>query len=379
VLALAGAAVSLARDEPDAAAALLDQADLASMTPRPAGEPSIAVISGLLRARLALAEGNLAGARGLVRWLTDASAGAVQAGYWPGLDGQGAASLTGASTVNDVPGSGGEPAQGVSAGAPAPGQLASGAGPGPSGLGRARPYGAAAVIAALDAEISFAGGERERARATLDGLAGPAAGLDPDEDHAPAEMPARPEAIVGQARLLIADSDDKGALALVAPMLADVTGACSVADRISALLVAVVAHRRLGQATEAAELLSQALAVAEPEDACGPFIAAGSPVRSALTVLISPSSRCAGFAGRVLDRFDGRAPRPSSAQSAALLTDSELAVLRFLPSHMTNQEIAEALFLSINTIKTHLSSVYRKLGVANRRQAIAQGRRLELL
>jgi len=46
---------------------------------------------------------------------------------------------------------------------------------------------------------------------------------------------------------------------------------------------------------------------------------------------------------------------------------------------MTNQEIAEALFLSINTIKTHLSSVYRKLGVANRRQAIAQGRRLDLL
>jgi LuxR family maltose regulon positive regulatory protein len=46
---------------------------------------------------------------------------------------------------------------------------------------------------------------------------------------------------------------------------------------------------------------------------------------------------------------------------------------------MTNQEIAESLFLSINTIKTHLSSVYRKLGVVNRRQAIAQGRRLELL
>ena len=47
-----------------------------------------------------------------------------------------------------------------------------------------------------------------------------------------------------------------------------------------------------------------------------------------------------------------------------LLTDSELAVLRFLPSHLTNQEIAEALFLSINTVKTHLRSAYRKLGVA---------------
>jgi len=36
------------------------------------------------------------------------------------------------------------------------------------------------------------------------------------------------------------------------------------------------------------------------------------------------------------------------------LTDSEHAVLRFLPSHMTNEEISEALFLSVNTVKTHL-------------------------
>ncbi len=162
-------------------------------------------------------------------------------------------------------------------------------------------------------------------------------------------------------------------------MLADTTGIATVTERIAALLTAVVARRRLSQGTEAAELLSEALALAEPEDACGPFVAAGPPVRSALTVLITPSSRSASFAGRILDRFDGRLPRQASAQPAALLTDSELAVLRFLPSHMTNQEIAESLFLSINTIKTHLSSVYRKLGVANRRQAIAQGRRLELL
>jgi LuxR family transcriptional regulator, maltose regulon positive regulatory protein len=356
VLALAGAAVSLARDEPAAAGVLLDQADLATVTARPAGEPSIAVLSGLLRARLAIADGNLTGARGLVRWLTDVAASSVQPVTTAVTAGAGTtgAGATGAGTT---------------------GAGTTGAG---TATARTQPYGAAAVIAVLDAEISLAAGERERARATLADL-GASSALQPQPGATAAVQLTRPEAIALQARLLIADSDDKGALGRVAPLLAESAGACSAMDRITALLTATVAHRRLSQASEAAELLSQALALAEPEDACGPFIAAGPAVRSALTVLVSPSSRCAGFAGHILDRFDGRLPRSAGAQPAALLTDSELAVLRFLPSHMTNQEIAEALFLSINTIKTHLSSVYRKLGVANRRQAIAQARRLELL
>ena len=336
VLALAAAAVRLARDEPEAAGTLLDEADLAAMTPRPAGEPSIAVLAGLLRATLALADGNLAGARGLTRWLSDATAAAPAAGY---------------------------------AGTP----VSTGADPAPEAAmmlrrdgGPARRNGLAAEIGVLDAEISLAAGELERARATLAEITDAGASV-------------RPKVAICQAKLLIASEDDKGALTLIGPVLADASVPCSVAERISALLAAVVARRRLTQGHEAAELLAEALALAEPDDACGAFVAAGPAVRSALTVLISPSSRCAGFASRILDRFDGRLPGPASAQPAALLTDSELAVLRFLPSHMTNQEIAESLFLSINTIKTHLSSVYRKLGVANRRQAIAQGRRLELL
>jgi LuxR family transcriptional regulator, maltose regulon positive regulatory protein len=343
VLALASAAVSLGRDELDETAALLDQAELAAMAPRPAGEPSIALLSGLLRARLALADGNLPGARGLVRWLTDAAAGLAPPADLPAIPGP---------TPSPEPGAGGSSRPDAE---------------------QAGPRGAAAVVALLDTEISLAAGERERARATLVDVAGhaPATGV--------ADPAVRAQAVVDQGRLLIADEDDKAALKLVEPVLSEPAGSCSTTDRIMALLTAVVAHRRLSQASEAAELLSQALALAEPEDACGPFLLSGPAVRSALTVLISPSNRCAGFAARILDRFDGRLSRPAAGSPAALLTDSELAVLRFLPSHMTNQEIAESLFLSINTIKTHLSSVYRKLGVANRRQAIAQGRRLDLL
>ena len=328
VLALAEAAVSLGRDDLDEAASLLDQADLAVMTRRPAGEPSIDLLVGLLRARLAVADGNLAGARGLVRWLSEL---AISSGQH--------------ADVASPP----------------------------------RPRGVAAVVALLDAEISLAAGERERARVTLADVAGHPGTADPADSGDATGPVVLAQAAVGQARLLIADEDDKAALKLVEPVLAAPPGACTTTDRIRALLAAAVAHRRLSQPGEAAEVLSQALALAEPEDACGPFLLAGPPVRSALTVLINPASRCAAFAGKILDRFDGRLSRPAASQPAALLTDSEVAVLRFLPSHMTNQEIAESLFLSINTIKTHLSSVYRKLGVANRRQAIAQARRLELL
>lgn len=67
------------------------------------------------------------------------------------------------------------------------------------------------------------------------------------------------------------------------------------------------------------------------------------------------------------------------ARPKAPLSPSELAVLRLLPSLLTNKEIADTLFLSVNTVKTHLRSIYRKLAVTSRRQAIANSRRLRLL
>jgi LuxR family transcriptional regulator, maltose regulon positive regulatory protein len=181
--------------------------------------------------------------------------------------------------------------------------------------------------------------------------------------------------------LLLADGEFKAALEAVQPCLDEDTAGITRHERISGLLIAAVAHRRLGGADEAAALLEQALALAEPDGAYRAFLDGGAAVRSAMTVLIPPTSRHAGFAGRILERFDAQVPQgaTSAARASVPLTDSERAVLRFLPSHMTNEEISQALFLSINTVKTHLRSAYRKLGVSSRREAIARGRRLGLL
>ena len=181
---------------------------------------------------------------------------------------------------------------------------------------------------------------------------------------------------LAQGRVLFARGDAAGALAVAECHLDDGTPR----DRLVALLLAVVAQRRLGAPDAATGLLQQALMLAEPHRMCRPFLDGGTPVRSAMTVLTRPESHVAGFAARVLQRFSYQAPAGHRRGGhVAPLSGSELAVLRFLASHLTNQEIAEALCLSVNTVKTHLRTAYRKLGVTSRRAAIARGERLGLL
>ena len=63
----------------------------------------------------------------------------------------------------------------------------------------------------------------------------------------------------------------------------------------------------------------------------------------------------------------------------AQLTDSETRVLRYLPTHLTVQDIASELFLSVNTVNTHRRHVYAKLGVHSRHEAVDRARALGLL
>ena len=72
-----------------------------------------------------------------------------------------------------------------------------------------------------------------------------------------------------------------------------------------------------------------------------------------------------------------RAAPPSGGGEA--LTDAELSVLRLLRSELSQREIAGELHLSFNTIKTHTRNIYRKLGVAQRADAISRARELSLI
>lgn len=61
------------------------------------------------------------------------------------------------------------------------------------------------------------------------------------------------------------------------------------------------------------------------------------------------------------------------------LTAREINVLRYLASTLTTKEIAQKLYVSVNTVKTHQRAIYQKLGATDRRAAVAHGRELGLI
>ena len=71
--------------------------------------------------------------------------------------------------------------------------------------------------------------------------------------------------------------------------------------------------------------------------------------------------------------------RSSSVSGASALTAAELRLLPLLSTHLSLPEIAQELFLSRNTIKSQANSIYRKLGVSSRSQAVSRSRALGLL
>jgi LuxR family maltose regulon positive regulatory protein len=70
------------------------------------------------------------------------------------------------------------------------------------------------------------------------------------------------------------------------------------------------------------------------------------------------------------------APPPAGSDE---LSERELGVLRLLASELTQREIGSQLYLSLNTVKSHTRSIFRKLGVSGRDEAVARARELELI
>ncbi|MHA6615899.1 LuxR C-terminal-related transcriptional regulator [Pseudonocardia sp. DLS-67] len=129
----------------------------------------------------------------------------------------------------------------------------------------------------------------------------------------------------------------------------------------------------------ALDRLEEALAAAAPWFLRRPFLTEAVDLRPILERRLEKGTVVPAFAVDVLGRLSGAAVAVPDPSAVDPLTERERTVLRYLASTMSNAEIAAALYVSVNTVKTHERALYRKLDVTNRREAVGRARSLGLL
>jgi LuxR family transcriptional regulator, maltose regulon positive regulatory protein len=136
----------------------------------------------------------------------------------------------------------------------------------------------------------------------------------------------------------------------------------------------------VGDRSDALDRLEQVVSEAEAEGHIGLFADAGADVQRLLRALFR--ARPSPYL-KVLVRPDGPVPLGASVDGApggaVALSTRELVVLRYLPSRLTNAEIADTMFVSLNTVKTYVKSIYVKLAVNTRREAIQRAEELGIV
>ena len=191
---------------------------------------------------------------------------------------------------------------------------------------------------------------------------------------------------LSQARVNLAQRDPSAALAVLEPHRRRMVEKAWADEELKALVLLAVALDAHGERAEAVEVLDEALTLAEPGGFIRIFVDEGAPMARLLYEACSRGVH-AGYVRQVLAAYPvddaGRAASPETrvagSRLAEPLSSRELEVLPLIAEGLTNQEIAARLYLSLHTVKAHARTIYAKLGVSSRTQAVAKGRALGFL
>ncbi len=191
-----------------------------------------------------------------------------------------------------------------------------------------------------------------------------------------------PAAAIARAHACAAAGDTDNARRVLAPALA--AGSCT-ADRVrlQAWLVDARLGYHSGDHARGRRSLASALRLAETEQLRLPFVMERSWIGPALRqhpYLVDPHRR---LLAPVLDREPPPARPGVSDQAPPLvvepLSEREREVLRHASGMLSTAEIAGQLYISANTVKTHLRNIYRKLAATHRGEAVRRARQLGLI
>ncbi|HEX4251073.1 MAG TPA: LuxR C-terminal-related transcriptional regulator [Pseudonocardia sp.] len=203
-------------------------------------------------------------------------------------------------------------------------------------------------------------GMLDEARAALAGL----------DDHAGEIRNAR-------AAIHLAEDDPAAALTSVRAALDGTAPVVGYVTLVETHLLAAHAHRRLGDRPAAQLATERALALAEADQLVLPFAMTGAT--ELLRALARRDTAHRALLIHILDLLRGppaTADARSAAGATATLSPSELRVLRYLPTNLSRPEIAAELSVSLNTVSTHIRSIYTKLGVGDRTSAVRRAQTL---
>jgi LuxR family maltose regulon positive regulatory protein len=164
------------------------------------------------------------------------------------------------------------------------------------------------------------------------------------------------------ARVLAEAGDRSGAL-----HMANQVVPVRIWDRLDVLLVRA---RCLPRPDERLAALRDAVTLGEREGYVRVFVDEGRWISEPLRELVAswPTPYVAELVTALVNE-----PAPPSTAASGPLSDREIEVWRYLSTPLSTREIADALFISRNTLKSHLRSIYRKLGVSTRQDAVARG------
>ena len=187
------------------------------------------------------------------------------------------------------------------------------------------------------------------------------------------------ETRVAAAVLRLAQDEPQAAVAAVAPVLDGSAPVIRSAWLAGAFLLEAIARDALGDPDAAGHALERALGLAEPDGTLLWFWLHPAPgllrrharYRTAHPALIAD----------ILSLLAGQAPASPAGPPPPLepLSDSEIRVLRYLPTNLSAPQIAGELHVSHNTIRTHMRHLYAKLGTHRRSEAVERARALGLL
>ena len=193
--------------------------------------------------------------------------------------------------------------------------------------------------------------------------------------------------LLAEGRLQPGGSSLGDALTLLQRLGADAAQAGRHGRIIEIGALKALARAAQGDTAQARLVLAEVLARGEPEGYVRTFADEGAPMAVLLAELRTRPPAGQGFSLAYLDKLiaafggvaGGGAARAANSALVEPLSDRELEVLRLVAAGLKNQEIADRLVVVLGTVKAHINSIYGKLGVSSRVQAVSRARELNLL